>query len=67
MADAVGGDVPGEGVRRKGELLSWTTRQETVALNELEVGFAAMALDEEKEAEALEWCEALIGDVAEEA
>ncbi len=34
---------------------------------ELEAGYLAMAADEEREAEAMEWCEALIGDVADEA
>jgi predicted CopG family antitoxin len=31
---------------------------------DLEDGYRAMATDEEREAEALEWTEALIGDVA---
>ncbi len=33
---------------------------------DLEAGYAAMAADEGREAEAQEWCEGLIGDVAEE-
>ncbi len=33
---------------------------------DLESGYQAMAHDEEHEAEALEWAEALIGDVANE-
>lgn len=32
----------------------------------LELGYQQMALDEEREAEALEWAEATIGDVADE-
>jgi hypothetical protein len=32
----------------------------------LELGYQQMALDEESEAEALEWSEATIGDVADE-
>jgi len=32
----------------------------------LEEGYAAMAADEEREAEAQEWCNALIGDVPHE-
>ena len=35
-----------------------------VLWKDLEEGYRAMAADEEHEAEALEWCEALIGDVA---
>jgi predicted CopG family antitoxin len=33
---------------------------------DLAAGYAAMAADEEREAEAMEWSEALIADVAEE-
>jgi hypothetical protein len=33
---------------------------------ELEDGYRAMATDEEREREALEWAEGLIGDVADE-
>ena len=33
---------------------------------ELEEGYRAMAADEEREAEALEWSESLISDVADE-
>ena len=33
---------------------------------ELELGYKQMAQDEEREAEALEWAEATIGDVADE-
>lgn len=33
---------------------------------DLEEAYRAMAADEEREAEALEWAEALIGDVADE-
>lgn len=32
---------------------------------DLEEGYKQMVADEEHEAEALEWCESLIGDVAE--
>jgi hypothetical protein len=40
---------------------------ETLKLNpELEDGYQAMANDEDREAEALEWAEATIGDVADE-
>jgi hypothetical protein len=34
--------------------------------DELEKGYREMAVDLEAEAEALEWCEALIGDVGDE-
>jgi hypothetical protein len=33
---------------------------------DLRAGYAAMAADEEREAEAEAWCEGLIGDVADE-
>lgn len=33
---------------------------------DLDAAYAAMAQDEEREAEALEWAEALIGDVSDE-
>jgi hypothetical protein len=40
---------------------------ETLKSNpELEEGYQAMANDEDREAEALEWAEATVGDVAEE-
>ena len=39
---------------------------ETVTEEELEKGYREMAADKEAEAEALEWCEALIGDVGDE-
>ena len=35
-------------------------------IRELELGYAAMAADREHEQEAMEWIEAMIGDVAEE-
>lgn len=38
-----------------------------VANDALEAGYRAMAQDEAAEAEALEWTEALIGDVSDEA
>lgn len=34
--------------------------------DDLEAGYRAMAQDEEQEAEALEWAEATIGDVADD-
>jgi len=37
---------------------SWSDASE----EELRLGYEAMAADEEAEREALEWCEALIGD-----
>lgn len=37
-----------------------------VVKTELEAAYREMALDEEREAEALEWSEATIGDVADE-
>ena len=37
-----------------------------VLTTELEESYRQMALDEEAEAEALEWAEALIGDVADD-
>jgi len=33
----------------------------------LDDGYRAMAADKEREAEALEWCNALVGDIADEA
>ncbi len=36
------------------------------ALDELELGYKQMSEDDEREAEALEWAEATIGDVADE-
>ena len=38
-----------------------------VTITELEAGYAAMAADEAREADALEWSEALIGDSTNEA
>jgi predicted CopG family antitoxin len=38
-----------------------------VIVSELEAAYCAMAQDEEREAEALEWAEAAVGDVANEA
>ena len=38
-----------------------------VSKKELDRGYRAMAADKVREAEAHEWCEALIGDVADEA
>ncbi|MDR1576546.1 MAG: hypothetical protein LBS37_11120 [Treponema sp.] len=35
--------------------------------DELEAGYKAMASDEEREVEAQEWCNALIGDAGDEA
>ena len=37
-----------------------------VLFQDLEAGYRAMAEDEEREAEALEWAEALVEDVADE-
>jgi hypothetical protein len=37
------------------------------SVKRLEEGYRAMAADEEREAEAAEWAEALIGDVVNEA
>jgi len=39
---------------------------ETATSEDLENGYREMAADEEAEAEALEWCEALIGDVGDD-
>ena len=36
-----------------------------VLKSDLDAGYAEMAQDESREAEALEWCEGLIGDVHE--
>jgi hypothetical protein len=44
--------------------LRQTRPQEYTSLDE---GYRAMAADREREAEAIEWCNALIGDVADEA
>ena len=35
--------------------------------NTLDNGYKAMAADQEREAEAIEWCNALAGDIADEA
>ena len=37
-----------------------------VVNDDIRAGYAAMAADEAREAEAEEWCEGLIGDVADE-
>lgn len=44
--------------------MSWDSESVTPSLAELEAGYAAMAQDEEHEAGALEWAEAIIGDYA---
>jgi hypothetical protein len=51
------------GARRISRFLNDLARPHVVEQS-LEAGYDAMAADEEREAEALEWCEALIGDVA---
>ena len=53
------------GRRHIGRFLADLARPHVVPDALLE-GYRAMAADEEAEAEALEWCEGLIGDVADE-
>jgi hypothetical protein len=43
-----------------------TINWETATDEELDAGYSEMAADKEAEGEALEWCEALIGDVGDE-
>ena len=52
----------------KQALLSWLAQEEERERHStLEAGYRAMAADKEREAAALEWCEALLGDVTDEA
>jgi len=51
------------GARRISRFLNDLARPHVVEQS-LEAGYDAMAADEEREAEALEWSEALVGDVA---
>ncbi len=53
------------GRRRISRFLNDLARPHVVADN-LAAGYAAMAADEEREREASEWAEGLIGDVAED-
>jgi siroheme synthase (precorrin-2 oxidase/ferrochelatase) len=53
------------GRRRISRFLNDLARPHVVH-RELEDGYRAMAADEEREREALEWAEGLIGDVADE-
>jgi len=53
------------GPRRIGRFLNDLARPH-VTRRDLEAEYAAMAADEKREAEALEWAEGLIGDVADE-
>ena len=54
--DVTSGELPG--VRKVGELV--------VIDKDLDAAYAQMARDEAREAEALEWAEATVGDVADE-
>jgi len=51
------------GRRRISRFINDLARPHVVG-QDLRAGYAAMAADEEREAEAQEWCEGLIGDVA---
>ena len=53
------------GRRRISRFLNDLARPHVINSNLVE-GYAAMAADEAREQEALEWCEGLIGDVADE-
>ena len=53
------------GRRRISHFLTELARPHVVQ-DELEAGYRAMAADEEREQEAAEWIEGLIGDVADE-
>jgi predicted CopG family antitoxin len=53
------------GRRRISRFLSELARPHVVP-DDLEAGYRAMAADEEREREAIEWIEGLIGDVADE-
>jgi hypothetical protein len=53
------------GPRRISQFIEGLVRPHVV-LDDLERGYAEMAADEAAEAEALEWIEALVGDVADE-
>ena len=53
------------GPRRISRFLNDLARPHVTA-GGLEAGYAAMAADEAREADAMEWSEALIGDVADE-
>ncbi len=53
------------GRRRMNRLLNNLARP-LVVERDLRAGYAAMAADEAREAEAMEWSEALIGDVADD-
>ena len=51
----------------KQALLAWVTHEEGVKYRALlEAGYRAMAADKEREAEAQEWCDTLIGDATDE-
>ena len=53
------------GQRRIGRFLSDLARPHVTRLD-LEAGYRAMAADEEREAEAHEWVEGVIGDLADD-
>ena len=53
------------GQRRISQFIEGLVRPHVIA-DELEESYRQMALDEESEAEALEWAEALIADVADD-
>jgi hypothetical protein len=54
------------GRRKISRFLNDLARPHVTADADLEVGYRAMAADEEREREALEWIEGLVGDVADE-
>ena len=53
------------GRRKIGQFIEDLVRPHVIQ-EDLEAGYRAMAADEEYEAEALEWIEALVGDVSDE-
>ncbi len=53
------------GRRRISQFIEFVVRPHVIG-KDLEVGYRQMAQDEAREAEALEWSEGLLGDVADE-
>jgi predicted CopG family antitoxin len=54
------------GARKISRFIENLVRPHVTGADDLEASYAAMAADEESEAEALEWANGLIGDVADE-
>lgn len=55
------------GKRRMSQFIEDLLRPHVLGGGSLDEGYKAMAADREREAEALEWCNALAGDVADAA